>query len=729
MKKITLLLFCLIPSALYSQIFDYYGPQPFGEILDNDFAISWTPATISDIENRKYVVLLDAETKTTAIGIGESDLTSLKMIQLENITDTYGSVMRSIFQIVDINTHLDQQEIPLLGEFTINPMLHSYYGINSSSENNALLTDGGTRYVSEQSSTGFVLVVFTGSSESAVIKAVSQWEYSAELDSVVEADGWTEKWLKIDGETLSWTGSEGDATAFYFADATDLIELTIEDGSDFNPLNVSYQPNATAALPEVHEIDDSPILSKIALEVADIYEAQFGTSEDAAAAASDMLDAIETRLSGNDYSLRYPKEFYLALRENMLSHTFASSDVYNAKLGYNTVPHVFFTNAADDDGVPHPFMVVASHAASTRPNLLVDVNRPPGSLQGVGYTETPVTRHGKLGEFILKVPLRDYGLINSLLDNDLSPYGDLASDFDMMQGSTTVKNEYNYAGTASVGTAVDGVTIYPAQNNNLRFAVEDAEVTHSGIHVGGGLELHYHADGHAFSGNGINLYNISDFEGHDHPPVIGMGHDGIALFGKYEASHSEMVGFDIELDSFGGHDHEDGFGYHYHAHTQTVESSTDPNAPGSGSSTMFEEHFLMVGAWKGNINNIPGFDEGKMSQYANDEIARYAGASYEGLVSSEDESLNANKFSLHQNYPNPFNPATTITYELSEQGNVELKVFDLLGREVAILINNQVQSVGIYSVNFDASALSSGIYTYQLKANDVILKKKMTLIK
>mgnify|MGYP007000111823 len=67
-----------------------------------------------------------------------------------------------------------------------------------------------------------------------------------------------------------------------------------------------------------------------------------------------------------------------------------------------------------------------------------------------------------------------------------------------------------------------GVTIYPSFNNNLRHTVEDAEITSSGIHVGGGLELHYHADAHAFNGNGINPYNISDYNSNDHPPVIGI---------------------------------------------------------------------------------------------------------------------------------------------------------------------------------------------------------------
>jgi photosystem II stability/assembly factor-like uncharacterized protein len=71
------------------------------------------------------------------------------------------------------------------------------------------------------------------------------------------------------------------------------------------------------------------------------------------------------------------------------------------------------------------------------------------------------------------------------------------------------------------------------------------------------------------------------------------------------------------------------------------------------------------------------------------------------------------RFTLRQNYPNPFNPSTTINYEISEAGLVNLKIFDLLGREVRTLVDEHKMS-GSYSVVFDAAGLSSGIYFYQL---------------
>jgi hypothetical protein len=85
-------------------------------------------------------------------------------------------------------------------------------------------------------------------------------------------------------------------------------------------------------------------------------------------------------------------------------------------------------------------------------------------------------------------------------------------------------------------------------------------------------------------------------------------------------------------------------------------------------------------------------------------------------------------FNLSQNYPNPFNPGTTISYQLKLSGHVTLKVYDLLGNEVATLVNEE-KPAGIYSVVFDAGKLSSGIYLYKLQAGNFVETKKMTLLK
>jgi len=86
------------------------------------------------------------------------------------------------------------------------------------------------------------------------------------------------------------------------------------------------------------------------------------------------------------------------------------------------------------------------------------------------------------------------------------------------------------------------------------------------------------------------------------------------------------------------------------------------------------------------------------------------------------------KFDLSQNYPNPFNPATMINYDVPFDGKVSLKIFDMSGREVVTLVN-EVKTAGYYSVNFNASNLSSGVYFYSLSADNFTATKKMILVK
>jgi hypothetical protein len=83
---------------------------------------------------------------------------------------------------------------------------------------------------------------------------------------------------------------------------------------------------------------------------------------------------------------------------------------------------------------------------------------------------------------------------------------------------------------------------------------------------------------------------------------------------------------------------------------------------------------------------------------------------------------------LSQNYPNPFNPTTTIRYELASDATVSLVVFDVLGREVAML-ESGFRKAGEHDVQFDASSLSSGIYIYRLQAGGVTLSRKMIVAK
>jgi len=94
----------------------------------------------------------------------------------------------------------------------------------------------------------------------------------------------------------------------------------------------------------------------------------------------------------------------------------------------------------------------------------------------------------------------------------------------------------------------------------------------------------------------------------------------------------------------------------------------------------------------------------------------------------KDSNVGPEQFSLRQNYPNPFNPATTISYHLPIDSDVKLAVYDVYGREVAMLVEEE-QSAGTHEAAFDASRLSSGFYLYQLRAGSFVATKEMLLIK
>jgi photosystem II stability/assembly factor-like uncharacterized protein len=99
-----------------------------------------------------------------------------------------------------------------------------------------------------------------------------------------------------------------------------------------------------------------------------------------------------------------------------------------------------------------------------------------------------------------------------------------------------------------------------------------------------------------------------------------------------------------------------------------------------------------------------------------------------GVSSVTTESNIPGEYTLFQNYPNPFNPATTIEFQISEPGLVTIKVYDILGREIKTLINED-KFPGKYKTEFSGSNLPSGIYFYEIRSKDFLSRKKMTMVK
>lgn len=99
-----------------------------------------------------------------------------------------------------------------------------------------------------------------------------------------------------------------------------------------------------------------------------------------------------------------------------------------------------------------------------------------------------------------------------------------------------------------------------------------------------------------------------------------------------------------------------------------------------------------------------------------------------GVTGTKEVSNTPESYELYQNYPNPFNPATQIKYSIPNNGFVTLKVYNILGQEVATIFSG-TQKAGNYTANFDANKFASGVYFYRLQAGSFSSVKKMILIK
>jgi hypothetical protein len=153
------------------------------------------------------------------------------------------------------------------------------------------------------------------------------------------------------------------------------------------------------------------------------------------------------------------------------------------------------------------------------------------------------------------------------------------------------------------------------------------------------------------------------------------------------------------------------------AWTQLANKPTSITAPHSGSVRIApnQYRFICMGGYNGTTN-IP----------TTEIFADTLGCVLVGVPGNSNQLPNS--FSLSQNYPNPFNPSTKINYALKTNGQVTLKIYNILGKEVATIVN-EVKNAGIYSVDFNASNLASGVYFYTIKAGDFTDTKKMLLLK
>ena len=142
-----------------------------------------------------------------------------------------------------------------------------------------------------------------------------------------------------------------------------------------------------------------------------------------------------------------------------------------------------------------------------------------------------------------------------------------------------------------------------------------------------------------------------------------------------------------------------------------------------------------MGAFKGLVNDIPGLFQVSTSQLMEDDYKRYVGAEGTVVVGTDDgpKSQIPVSFNISQNYPNPFNPVTALSYDLPDDGFVNITIHDIAGRRVKTLVNTY-QLAGFRSTQWNATSdsgapVSAGLYIYTIQAGKFSQTKKMVLLK
>ena len=574
-------------------------PASFTTAIVKTFTATLTAAT--DLSNRSRYMISDAASTSP-------NANYLKIDSVFSPTAGYGASSTTIGTASTYNTYLSSLFLVVSdasGYFRIDSHLHP---------NNALDFDANDsnklkfRNNFGKAETTYGYITFLYNPQSKTLQAKKRYVYSftsvASSGTTTYTPTWTEDtsfsaanyFVNHTGGTYKLVAAESSATPLY------LFESPIDVGIPlFMNLNlVEYVTNSPA--PFISKVTTSAVEGvngSIYKGVNATYRSQVasaGSNDDTRTAAVSMLATIKSAVQGNGGTLRYSTDLYTAFRDAALRTTLVSDSISDGTPGQNLVPYVYFTNEQDDSGAYHPFMIIVSYGNQASPNGLIDVPHPPALGSG-SYPDSKVTRFSNLENYIHRIPMRNYGQVIAVTDNAAVITENL---WTARRSSSIEANVYTYADAADNGVLVDGSVMFPAYNNNLVPSHLFGELTASGCHVGqGGGGPHCHMDGYQ-SGAGLGLYNDSDYVGKTHPPLIGFGYDGIALFGKYRGSvDSSLLGYSSSLDGFGGHDH-DGIGYHYHAHTVS-------NHTPSGQSYSTDMNVLMKGAYIGNVTSVPNF--------------------------------------------------------------------------------------------------------------------------
>jgi hypothetical protein len=206
----------------------------------------------------------------------------------------------------------------------------------------------------------------------------------------------------------------------------------------------------------------------------------------------------------------------------------------------------------------------------------------------------------------------------------------------------------------------------------------------------------------------------------------------IQLFAGIGVGYSDVGALPVELTSFTAKQSVSGVELRWATATEVSNFGFDIERTSlvtQSNQTNWEKIGFISGHGNSNSPNNYSFIDNKplsgKSQYRLKQIDKDGAFKYTNAIEVVSVIL---KYNLAQNYPNPFNPSTLITYSIPKSSNVMVKVYNVLGKLITTLVNEN-QEAGIYKVNFEARGLSNGIYFYKIQAGNYSAVKKMLLLK
>ena len=575
----------------------YGTPATYATAIQTSYAAG-TLTSVSALTARSRYLISDSATQSTSanyLQIGDTySATSGYAVESGNITSsaTYETYLRKLVQVVADSS----------GYYRLDPHLHPNNSIDFDS------TDGNKlkfRNNFGKASNLYGYVTFSYDSSTKLLQAKKRYKYSYTSTTLTtgtsHAVSYTEDtaftaagyYVNLSGSVYKLVSAASSATPFYLYNSP--LDLGVPEF--LNPNKVAFVTNGPAAFLSKNTVAATEGTSgSIYRQVNATYRPQVlnpGTDTTTKTNADAMLASIKTTVEATGEKLRYAPAVYTAFRDAALSYKLVSDSISDGTPGQNLVPYVYFTNEKDTSGKYHPMMVVVNYGNQPSPNGLKDVPHPPASGSG-SYAASLVTRFSNLENYVTTIPMKDYGVVTDVTENIFT------KNLWIDRTTASLKADvYTYADSADNGLLIDGSVMFPAYNNTLVPSHLFGELTASGCHVGqGGGGPHCHFDGYQ-SGLSLGVYADADYVGKTHPPLIGFGYDGIALFGKYRSSDTSMLGYSTALDNFGAHNH-DGIGYHYHAHQVT-------NHKPELLSTTSTLNVLMKGAYIGKTNSVPFF--------------------------------------------------------------------------------------------------------------------------